>query len=104
GAPAVPRRQRLAPRRQRPLARGASHRDRSRAGVPAVTLCAMDIGILVFPDVEELDFAGPWEAFGVWSRDFPDDGVGLRLIADTREPVRCHKGLRVLPDVAREEV
>ena len=64
----------------------------------------MDIGILVFPDVEELDFAGPWEAFGVWSRDFPDDGVGLRLIADTREPVRCHKGLRVLPDVAREEV
>ena len=61
----------------------------------------MDIGILVFPDAEELDFAGPWEAFGVWSRDFPADGVTLRLLAESRDPVRCHKGLRVLPDAAR---
>ena len=64
----------------------------------------MDIGILVFPDAEELDFAGPWEAFGVWSRDFPADHVTLRLLAESREPVRCHKGLRVLPDAGTDEI
>ena len=26
----------------------------------------MKIGILVFPAVEELDFVGPWEMFGMW--------------------------------------
>ena len=64
----------------------------------------MDIGILVFPDAEELDFAGPWEAFGVWSRDFPADRVTLRLLAESRDPVRCHKGLRVLPDAGADEI
>lgn len=26
----------------------------------------MDVGILVFEDAEELDFAGPWEVLGTW--------------------------------------
>lgn len=62
----------------------------------------MDIGILVFPDAEELDFAGPWEAFGIWAEDF-DDGVTLRLVAAERQPVRCRKGLTVLPDATLDD-
>jgi transcriptional regulator GlxA family with amidase domain len=58
----------------------------------------MDIGIVVFPDVEELDFAGPWEVLGAWAERHPDDGVRLRLLAAGAEPVRCRKGLRVVPD------
>ena len=58
----------------------------------------MDIGILVFEDVEELDFAGPWEVLGVWAQDHPGDGVSLRLVAESPGTVRCRKGLRVTPD------
>jgi transcriptional regulator GlxA family with amidase domain len=58
----------------------------------------MDIGIVVFEDVEELDFAGPWEVLGAWAEHHPADGVTLRLVAQGTGPVRSRKGLRVLPD------
>jgi transcriptional regulator GlxA family with amidase domain len=58
----------------------------------------MNIGIVVFEDAEELDFAGPWEVLGTWAEEFPEDGVTLRLLAQDAGPVRCRKGLRVLPD------
>lgn len=58
----------------------------------------MDIGIVVFPDVEELDFAGPWEVLGEWAEGHPEDEVRLRLLARDDAPVRCRKGLRVVPD------
>lgn len=54
------------------------------------------IGILLFPNAEELDFAGPWEVFTM-SSHLRDD-VRVVTIAQTREPVRCAKGLRVIPD------
>jgi transcriptional regulator GlxA family with amidase domain len=63
----------------------------------------MDIGILVFDDAEELDFAGPWEVLGSWAEEYPDDGVTLRLIGATTAPVRCRKGLRVVPDVTMRD-
>lgn len=53
---------------------------------------------MVFEDVEELDFAGPWEVLGAWAEHFPDDGVTLRLLAESTAPIRCRKGLRVIPD------
>ncbi len=54
------------------------------------------IGILLFDDVEELDFAGPWEVFGVMLQL----GMAGRLvtIAEEVRPIRCAKALRVLPD------
>jgi transcriptional regulator GlxA family with amidase domain len=58
----------------------------------------MRIGIALFEDAEELDFAGPWEVLAAWARQFPDDGVEVFTVAETLEPVRCAKGLRVLPD------
>jgi transcriptional regulator GlxA family with amidase domain len=62
---------------------------------------ANTIGILVFDGVEELDFAGPWEVFTASSMvreqagEEPDRVV---LVAEALDPVRCGKGLRVLPE------
>ncbi|WP_433188817.1 DJ-1/PfpI family protein [Actinoallomurus sp. CA-150999] len=54
-------------------------------------------GLLVFDGVEELDFVGPWEVFTASSmlRDGADTAV---TIAERPGPLRCNKGLRVLPD------
>ncbi|WP_017627740.1 DJ-1/PfpI family protein [Nocardiopsis chromatogenes] len=56
-------------------------------------------GLLVFDGAEELDFVGPWEVFGVSSM-LRDGADSLELIAEREGPVRCNKGLRVLPDRA----
>jgi transcriptional regulator GlxA family with amidase domain len=58
-------------------------------------------GLLLFDDAEELDFVGPWEVFTASSMgrelagEAPDTVV---TIAESLDPVRCAKGLRVLPD------
>jgi transcriptional regulator GlxA family with amidase domain len=54
-------------------------------------------GLLIFDQAEELDFVGPWEVFTVSSmlRGGADTAV---LIAERPGPVRCAKGMRVLPD------
>ena len=54
-------------------------------------------GLLIFDGAEELDFTGPWEVFTVSSllRDHADTVV---LVAEHPGPVRCNKGMRVLPD------
>ncbi|HEX2314843.1 MAG TPA: DJ-1/PfpI family protein [Thermomonospora sp.] len=54
-------------------------------------------GLLIFDRAEELDFVGPWEIFTASSmlRDHADTVV---LIAEDTGPVRCNKGMRVLPD------
>jgi len=53
-------------------------------------------GILLFDDVEELDFAGPWEVFTTAARK--EQGDRVLTIAPRPGPVRCAKGLRVIPD------
>jgi len=55
-------------------------------------------GILLFPDVEELDFVGPWEVFTSAAAAGPGQGDRVVTIAERAEPVRAAKGLRVLPD------
>lgn len=60
------------------------------------------IGILIFDGVEELDFAGPWEVFTMANEVAPEFGreppFTVQLIAERRDPVRCAKNMRVLPD------
>jgi transcriptional regulator GlxA family with amidase domain len=55
----------------------------------------MVVGILLFDDVEELDFAGPWEVFGIASQL-----KNLRLLTVSKDgkPVRCRYGLQVQPE------
>jgi transcriptional regulator GlxA family with amidase domain len=58
----------------------------------------MRIAIALFEDAEELDWAGPWEVLAAWAHQWPDDGVEVLTVAETLEPIRCAKGLRVLAD------
>ena len=69
-------------------------RERSGEGDPMTT-----VGIFVFPGVEELDFAGPWEVLRAWERLQPDDGQHVALLAQHDGPVDCVLGLRVTPQL-----
>lgn len=55
------------------------------------------VGILIFPDVEELDFVGPFEILSYINKLVPNS-LKVSVISATKEPVRCFNGLRVLPD------
>ena len=55
------------------------------------------VGMLIFDDVEELDFVGPWEVLGYANQLSGRDR--LLTIAATTRPVRCAKGLTILMGV-----
>ena len=57
---------------------------------------AFTVGIVLFPDAEELDWAGPYEVFGMASKTL--ENVRVVTVAERSDPVRCFNGLRVLPD------
>jgi transcriptional regulator GlxA family with amidase domain len=65
------------------------------------------VGILIFNDVEELDFVGPYEVFNVTRRkgmrllDQPSPFETL-LVAEKPDVVRAFGGLRLLPDTTTE--
>lgn len=67
----------------------------------------LKLGILIFNDAEELDFVGPWEVFTVANQVAEHEGTELPfspfLIAETMDPVRCRKGMRILPDTTTAE-
>ncbi len=56
------------------------------------------IGILLFDDVEELDFVGPWEVFAYLCSSTGEGRVVT--ISERGGVVRCAKGLRVTVDHA----
>ena len=62
----------------------------------------MTFGILVFPDVEELDFVGPWEMAGMWSK-FAEGPENRLIVAQSPEPVACARGMVVHPHVSFEQ-
>jgi len=64
------------------------------------------IGILLFDGAEELDFAGPWEVFTASAMLHEQAGAPadtVVTIAAAAGPVRCAKGMRVLPDHTVED-
>lgn len=67
---------------------------------------AYTIGLAIFPDAEELDFVGPWEVFTASSMlreragHEPDR---VLLLAASTDPVRCNKGMRMLPDATFDD-
>lgn len=56
---------------------------------------ARHIGIVLFPDVEELDAVGPWEVLGFWTQHWPEDGHDVFCLSRLGGSVRCAKGLTV---------
>ena len=55
------------------------------------------IGILLFPEMEELDFAGPLEVLGSFAT-YVDKEWQVLTVGQRAEPVRGAKGLLVVPD------
>lgn len=56
---------------------------------------AFTTGILLFDEVEELDFAGPYEVFTTAKKE----GDAVLTIAATADPIKGFNGLKVVPDV-----
>jgi transcriptional regulator GlxA family with amidase domain len=74
--------------------------------MPETANRTLTVGILIFSDVEVLDFAGPFEVFSAASR-IASDASGRSVppfhivtIGRTGGPVRARHGLVVLPDYA----
>ena len=65
-------------------------RTRRQFAIPKVN----SIGILIFDDVEELDFVGPLEVFGMAVRLRKSGNV--TIVAHKRKVVRCRHGLKVV--------
>lgn len=63
-----------------------------------------NVGILLFPDVEELDAVGPWEVLSYWTHTFPQDGFAVVCLSQGGEPVRCAHGLTVHPQFSYADV
>jgi transcriptional regulator GlxA family with amidase domain len=61
------------------------------------------IGIWLWNGVEELDFAAPYEVLTSWAR-MSERAITVRTVAESTEPIECSHGLRVLPDVAWNEL
>lgn len=60
----------------------------------------MRVGILIFDDVEELDFVGPLEVFGVAAR--LSGSLQVVTISHDGGPIRARYGLQVTPDCSFE--
>jgi cyclohexyl-isocyanide hydratase len=60
------------------------------------------IGILVFEDVEELDFVGPLEVFGVASELGAD--CRTAIISERLDSICCRHGLRIQPERTLDDV
>jgi cyclohexyl-isocyanide hydratase len=52
----------------------------------------VEIGLLVFPNVQQLDLTGPYDVFATWPE------ARLRLIWKNRDPLTSSTGLRLQPD------
>lgn len=58
----------------------------------------MNFGVLIFNQVEELDFVGPWEILTMWKKvgNGPNNCI---VVSQLSQPVICAKGLSVNPHV-----
>ena len=59
-----------------------------------------NVGILLFNDIELLDFAGPFEVFSVTSELNSHQLFNVFTIASDGAPIQSVNGLKVLPDFA----
>lgn len=59
------------------------------------------VGILIFDDVEVLDFCGPFEVFSVTRRQRGEEESPFEviLVAETNDPIRTRGGMVVMPHV-----
>ncbi|ERL55439.1 DJ-1/PfpI family protein [Psychrobacter aquaticus] len=56
------------------------------------------VGILLFNEVEVLDFAGPFEVFSLAENDTSNKHFNVITIAEHQAPISARNGLQVIPD------
>lgn len=62
------------------------------------------VGILLFNEVEVLDFAGPFEVFSIATHPGSDDKLfTVKTVAQTKEIIKARNGLQVVPDLTFDE-
>ena len=57
----------------------------------------MNFGFLLFNNLEELDFVGPWEVFNAW-REYSSGPKSCFTVAEKSEVIKCVNGLKIVPD------
>jgi len=63
-----------------------------------MTPASLTVGMVLFPDLTQLDLTGPYEVFA----RMPNTAVNL--IATTLAPVRSERGLTLTPDTTFDQV
>ena len=58
----------------------------------------MNFGVLVFNQVEELDFVGPWEMLTMWSKN-ANGSENCIIVSESLNPIICAKLLSINPHV-----
>ena len=56
-----------------------------------------NVGIVVFDQVEVLDFAGPYEVFSVTGEVIDPDSFDVYMVAESADPVTGRNGFTVIP-------
>ena len=59
----------------------------------------MKVGIVIFNEVEVLDFAGPYEVFSLASKE-NEKIFEVKTISETGELISARNGLKILPDLS----
>lgn len=57
----------------------------------------MNVGFLLFNNLEELDLVGPWEMFNAW-RKYSNGPNACFTVAEHKDVITCVNGLRLVPD------
>ncbi|MEM6265017.1 MAG: DJ-1/PfpI family protein [Bacteroidota bacterium] len=75
----------------------------SDAKTPSLSTQKRTVGIVIFNEVEVLDFAGPFEVFSVASELHNHEFFEVKLVAKTKDPVTAVNGLSVNPYYSFED-
>ncbi|HMK60729.1 MAG TPA: DJ-1/PfpI family protein [Dissulfurispiraceae bacterium] len=62
----------------------------------------ISIGILIFPQVEELDFVGPFEVLSYVNKIQPES-TKVQLVAEALAPVSAFNGMKIIPDLTLQD-
>jgi transcriptional regulator GlxA family with amidase domain len=65
---------------------------------PPATAVRRNVGILIFDEVEVLDFTGPFEVFAVTNELNGGRVFNVFTVAESTSPIRARNGLRAIPD------
>ena len=62
----------------------------------------IQIGILAFPDLEELDAIGPWEVL-TWASKQERTDMSVAMVGSAGREITCAKGLKIVTDYTIED-